>query len=398
VHDGFVPSYRVALYERLAHAGDIDYVVFHSDPPKDIAHLAAHPPFAFAHRYVPQRSLRTAGRTVFHQHLVKEIVRDYDAVVLGAWLRYASTHAVRLAFARRRRPVIYWGVGGTAPREATGLPRTVIDLRESIKLTLARSVDAYLAYTQGGAAALTDHGVDPRRVFVLGNTLDTDHLAALAADAREQVDAVAFGLRPDTPVLVYLGRFVPDKRVDDLLDVAHAVNRNRATPAHFVLIGDGPEHARIAERAADHPHVQLTGALDDAAVAHWLARATAVVAPGRVGLVANHAFANGVPLVARVTDLNAPEVEYVRHGENGLLVRGDLDAFATAIGDLIDDPVRRHTLAVRARETAATLNIDTMAARFDAGVRYALGIDVGARSNAYLAYPRSSRRPRTPIL
>lgn len=373
VHDGFVPSYRVPLYERLAETGDIDYVVFHSDPPRDIAHLAAHPPLGFANRYVPQRSLEVAGRTIYHQHLVREIVRDYDAVVLGAWLRYTSTHGVRIAFERRRRPVIYWGVGGIAPREATRLPSPLVDLRESIKLTLARSVDSYLAYTKGGAAALTEGGVDPRRVFVLGNTLDMDRLAALAAEAREQVDTVAFGVRPDAPVLVYLGRFVRDKRVDDLFEVADAVNHDRATPARFVLIGDGPEHARIAERAAHHPHVQLTGALGDRAAAGWLARATAVVVPGRVGLVANHAFANGVPLIARVTDLNAPEVEYVNHGENGLLIRGELSDFASAISALIDDPARRQTLAAHARDTAATLGIDAMAARFDAGVRHALG-------------------------
>ena len=84
VHDGYVPSYRVPLYEALARIDDVRYVVFHSDPPAESAHLAARPPFGFDHRYVPQHVAGVLGRRVYWQRLVQEIAGGYDAVVLGA--------------------------------------------------------------------------------------------------------------------------------------------------------------------------------------------------------------------------------------------------------------------------------------------------------------------------
>ena len=376
VHDGFVPTYRVPLYEALAQIDDVEYVVFHGEPPDDIAHLAARPPFAFAHREVAQRVAQVAGRRVIYQRLLREIVRGFDAVVLGAWMRFASTHAVRAAFEALGRPVVYWGHGGHVTHDVDTWSRRVVNARECIKMALARSVDAYLAYTPGGAAKLVEHGVDPARVYALGNTIDMEWQRGLLAECRAADEPAlrrTLGAPPDAPVVVYLGRFVPEKRVDDLLTVERLVNERRRRPVQFVLIGDGPERARIRSLAAGRTHVRLPGALDDRDVARWLACAAAVALPGRVGLVANHAFAHGVPVVARITDLNAPEVEYVEDGRNGMLVDGDVAAFGAALAGLVDAPDRRERLATGALATAETLGLAPMVRTFDAGVRAALG-------------------------
>jgi glycosyltransferase involved in cell wall biosynthesis len=375
VHDGFVPVYRVPLYESLSRAGDIDYVVFHSEPPPEFRHLAARPPFAFEHRYVPQRDLHLAGRRLIFQRLVREVVADYDAVVLGAWLRFGSTHALRVAFEALGRPVVYWGHGGHVAEEDDGVPRGMIHMRELTKARLARSVDAYLAYTAGGAAKLVDRGVDARRVFALGNTIDMRrerHLRAQMQAIGERHIRLSLGLARDTPVVVFIGRFIAPKRVGDLVAVAEAVNGCRDRPAKFVLIGDGPELSRVQARAADAPHVKFTGALFGADVARWLACADAVAVPGAAGLVVNHAFAHGVPVVARVAGSNGPEAEYVEHGRNGLLVDGSLDDFAQAIASVLDSPERREALAAGARQTADALGLEPMVDAFDRGVRSAL--------------------------
>ena len=375
VHDGFVPAYRVPLYEALARIDDVDYVVFHGEPPDDIAHLAAHPPFAFAHREVAHTVVELAGRRVIYQRLLREVVRDYDAVVLGAWMRFASTHAVRAAFEALGRPVVYWGQGGHVTHDADAWPRRVVGARERMKVALARSVDAYLAYTAGGAATLVERGAVAERVFALGNTIDMEWQRGLRAECRAAGETALrqmLEVEPGVPVIVYLGRFVREKRIDDLLAVERTINRGRRQPVEFVLIGDGPELARIRSLASGRAHVRLPGALDDRGVAQWLACATAVAIPGRVGLVANHAFAHGVPIVARITDLNAPEVEYVENGCNGVLVDGDVAEFGSALAELVDAPDRRDELAAGALATAATLGLGPMVSTFDEGVRAAL--------------------------
>jgi glycosyltransferase involved in cell wall biosynthesis len=105
-------------------------------------------------------------------------------------------------------------------------------------------------------------------------------------------------------------------------------------------------------------------------------------------LAVNHAFAHGVPAVVRPVDLNAPEVEYVAHGRNGLVVDGGLDAFADALASLVDSPQRRSDLAAGAAATAEGLGLDGMVRAFDDGVRAAL---------AHRAPPRVARAARRAV-
>jgi len=372
VHDGYVPSYRVPLYEALGRIDDLHYVVFHSEPPPESAHVAAHPPFGFDHRHVPQHMLRVVGRRVYHQRLVREIVSGYGAVVLGAWLRYMSNHAIRLAFQAAGRPVVLWGHGGHhLARQETGWPQPLTRACETAKDRLARSADAYVAYTQTGARELVATGVEARRVYALQNTIDMNaerELHARTTAVGELQIRATLGVEANTPVLVFIGRFLSEKRIQDLVGLARTVNAGRAVPARFVLIGDGPLRRHVEALAADAEHVSVLGPLDSESAACWLACATAVVVPGSVGLVVNHAFAHGVPIVTSADALHGPEIEYVQHGRNGLVV----DDVAAALGELIDSPGKREHLAAGARATATRLRLDSMVDTFDTAVRAAL--------------------------
>jgi hypothetical protein len=97
-----------------------------------------------------------------------------------------------------------------------------------------------------------------------------------------------------------------------------------------------------------------------------------VVVPGSVGLAVNHAFAHGRPIVTRASRLQSPELEYIEHGRNGLIVDGDLDRFADVVRTLARSPERLRDLAAGARATGERLGMDRMVAGFDGGVRAAL--------------------------
>src|SRR3546814_15903003 len=86
--------------------------------------------------------------------------------------------------------------------------------------------------------------------------------------------------------------------------------------------------------------------------------ADALVIPGYVGLAVNHAFAQGLPVVTRRHELHSPEVEYIEHGRNGLIVDGDFDAFVVELARLIDDPERLRGLARGALETRDDLRVE----------------------------------------
>ena len=249
--DGYVPRYRVRLYELLAERSEIEYVVFHGKPPARNAALSAKPPFRFPSREVRNVELRLGGRTLIHQRGVPGAVReDFQAIVIGAQLRFVSSLVLLALWKLRRRPVILWGQGFDKDEDVGGIGHAALAAKRRLKRTMARSVDGYLVYTAGGRERLVNAGLDPERVFVVQNTLDVEEQIAIhdqLQDADVSQLRSELGLRQDSVVLLFVGRLYREKRVPDLLEAVRMIRSARMTtrPIEVVVIGQGPELADI---------------------------------------------------------------------------------------------------------------------------------------------------------
>lgn len=132
--------------------------------------------------------------------------------------------------------------------------------------------------------------------------------------------------RREAQHLVYLGRLVAYKKPWIAVETA------RRTGLPLVVIGDGPERARL-ERDAP-PNVRFLGHATEDEVREALAHAVAFLFPGEedFGIAPVEALAAGVPVVAYAT---GGALDFVRHGENGMLVSvQDPAAFADAVREL----------------------------------------------------------------
>ena len=133
------------------------------------------------------------------------------------------------------------------------------------------------------------------------------------------------------PLRDAIARLVPQKGIDVAVQALARV-RERHPDAVLVVLGDGPERARLCGDG-----VHLLGRVPD--VAAWLRRAELLVHPARwegFGLALLEAMLASLPIVAtRVSSI--PEIVVDR--ENGLLVPpDDAAAFATAVSRVLDDP------------------------------------------------------------
>ena len=386
VHHGFVPTFRAPFFERLAVRSDIEYVVFHGEPPPGEGFRAAPEPYRFPHRRVSNRCVRVAGRSIVWQPIARPILRGgFDAAVLGAELKFPANLPVAGTLMARGRPVIIWGQGVDKADDLGGA--AIRSLVAGLKPRIARRATGYLAYTDRGRARLEAEGLDAERITVVRNTLDVDAQRALhdeLAGADELALRRDLGLRPDSAVLLYLGRVYREKRVDELVALARALGADVALPpVETVVVGDGPDLERVRDLAAGVDGVRFEGEVyDPGRVARWLRVATAVVIPGKVGLAVNHALAHGVPVLTRESDLHAPEVEYLEHRRNGLIVPGGHPEFTAAVAEVVADTALRRSLAEGALASREALGLDAMVAAFDGGVRRAL------------AAARPRRRPR----
>ncbi|WP_371500165.1 glycosyltransferase family 4 protein [Kitasatospora sp. NBC_00374] len=166
---------------------------------------------------------------------------------------------------------------------------------------------------------------------------------------RDEARAALLGDRPDRPVVLAVGRLVPQKSFGLLLDAARRLTDPRPL---VVIAGDGPEAQPLRDRiAAERLPAELLGYRTD--VPDLLAGADVVAVSSRWearSLVVQEAMRAGVPVVSTAVG-GIPELV----GDAALLVPyGDPQALAGALRELLAEPKRRAELAEAGRQQAAT--------------------------------------------
>lgn len=247
----------------------------------------------------------------------------------------------------------------------------------------SRSIGRATRWTLGRAAAVTAPSGD---LLERARRLGARHLRELipyGADTRAleadpgEVERLRdrLGLHPDHVVVAGLGRFIPVKGFEYLVE-AHAKARVHDPRLRLVLVGDGDLREELRARARSlgaADSVIFSGMVERDEIPAYLAAADVVVVPsvryeGYVdGLpnVALEAMAAGKPLVAtRIGGL--PEL--VRPGETGLLVdEKDPDALADAIVTLAREPDLRARMGGSGRALIRdSMSWDSVAERFEA--------------------------------
>ncbi len=215
------------------------------------------------------------------------------------------------------------------------LPRRVLLGRAAAQV----SVTAHVARRIGaGAERVIPHGVAKAH-------------AAAAAPPRPRV---TFG---------FVGRLVREKGVEVLIEAAARLAE--PAPWRLVIVGDGPERARLERRAAEAGvAAEFTGALLGAALEEVRAGFDVEVMPSvweePAGLSAMEAMSRGTALIASDTGGLAETV-----AEAGLLVRpGDVASLAGAMRRLLANEAERRQLGEAGRRRAVERH--SLAAMFDA--------------------------------
>ena len=170
---------------------------------------------------------------------------------------------------------------------------------------------------------------------------------------------------------VYVGGLYPQKRVGFLLDAARLV-RAAVPDFHLLIIGAGPDAGIAEEAAAELSWVRYVGPRFGAEKTALASLGRVLLMPGLVGLGVLDSFAYGTPMVTTNVSYHSPEIEYLRHGENGMMVADDVQTYAQAVTELLTDETRRLQLRQGAEPALETFSIQAMAQRFADGVRDAL--------------------------
>lgn len=205
-----------------------------------------------------------------------------------------------------------------------------------------RKASAVLTVSQPFAQELTGMGVRRERIHVVHN--------AIAAGWGRGLEKPDLNIPAGRKVVLIVGRLSREKDHLTLLDAI----RTLPEPVHLVIVGEGPERARIEDRiraAGRQEYVTMVGQVPTAEPYYALADIAVLssLSEGSPNALLE-AMSAGVPVVATSVG-GIPEI--VTHEENAILVPpADREAMAAAIGRVLRG--EGTAMARRARELVET--------------------------------------------
>lgn len=212
-----------------------------------------------------------------------------------------------------------------------------------------RLMDQVVCVSEAQAAKVRRARVRPERVRVIRNAIDPTRFAA--PDPRYRTKLQRYFRQPRSAIVGAAGRLSPEKGFDVLLAAAARVLR-RDPDAGFILFGDGPLRAELAQQIAAAGlggAFVLTGFRAD--LDRFLPHFDLLVLPSYTEGLPNvvlEACAAGVPVVATAVG-GTPEV--IEDGISGFLVPpGDPDTMADRIVASLASEEMLQDMSANARE------------------------------------------------
>ena len=352
----YLAGYRIPLYERLAERHGVEVYCYGGGERyvpawfADIDRQIAEAPFPAQRISGPAEAFAVARRS--------------DAAIAP----FAGGAILPAAYAGARsagHPFVLWASVWAQPRSlshALALPVTRHIYRK------ADAVVAYGEHVRRFVAAIRGTDAD---VFVAPQSVEPELFAREVAPA-EVKEFRRRHLLPAGPLVLYVGRLVPEKGVAVLLDAWRRVEH----PATLVFVGDGP----LAARCAAAPGARVLGPLPRAELPVAYRAAKFGLLPSIPtprfrepwGLVCNEAMLQSRPVVAS-TAVGAVAGGLVSDGQTGLVVApGDPGALAAAITRLLDDELLRRRLGAAAQAAAASYTYDAMLEAFSRALAVAI--------------------------
>jgi glycosyltransferase involved in cell wall biosynthesis len=263
---------------------------------------------------------------------------EYDAVFIHSYATLLSVIAYLAAW-----------ISGTPVllRTESGMLRQRSRLVAAVKRPLLRmffcQTAGFLAIGESNRRFLASYGAPEAAVFDTPYAVDADYFEQQAEELAPHREALRreHGFSAETKVVVFSGKLIELKRVDDLLTAIGILQREQLKVG-LLVIGDGSERERLERRAVDQQlsDIRFVGFKNQTELSPCYICGDAIVLPSRIetwGLVLNEGMVFGLPAVA--TDKVGAALDLVEHGVTGYIYpMGDVARLADCLRSLLSSP------------------------------------------------------------
>lgn len=311
------------------------------------------------------------GGRIVYQPLLKEIL-SADLIVVEQANKHVLNYLLLVLSGLKLKKVAFWGHGLNSQAREQGVS-------EWLKRQMLGKVDWWFAYTQGTADYLMSQGVPHNIITAVQNSVDTDafnsQLNMVGENALQQAK-VRYSIAENAQIGLFCGSLYPDKHIGFLLDVAVLVKKE-IPEFELVIIGNGPQIDMVNRASQRFPWIHGLGEKFGAEKAVFFRTAKVFLNPASVGLAILDAFSAGLPMITTCLATHGPEIEYLKHGENGLITQFDRDEYAAAIWQLMKNEELLARLGEAALKSSTQYSLDAMTKNFTSGIVNCLNQEPG---------------------
>lgn len=288
-----------------------------------------------------------------------------DLLIVPQQVRYPTPILLQLTRGLGSRRHAFWGHGKNLKAESNQAAN------EWFKRALSTRVDWWFAYNDFSAKLVAGMGYPEERITSVMNAIDMTGIRKRREEltsAEVEAARAELGLTGNN-IAVYTGSLRYFKRSEFLIESCEHIRRI-IPDFEMIVIGNGPDTAMVEQAAARWPWFHYLGRKTDMEKIPYWALSKLLLMPGGVGLVVLDSFALGIPMVTTENRFHGPEIDYLKDGINGLMVRpgDDVGHYAAEVAALLRDDARRKQLTEGALAERDRYSSEDMCRRFSKGV------------------------------
>ncbi len=273
----------------------------------------------------------------FNPGIFKIIIKDYDLFVIGGY-GYPTVMIAILMLSLLRKPWVLM-LDGISPLNLNKEKWFV----KVIKKFFMTKADAYFANGTVGKTDLENYEITPDKIFNQYMTVDVDYFLKKQDNSEKFKKEIRFrySINEDSIVVIYVGRLVYEKGVQDLISAVKILSNKKIDLKHLI-VGEGKFKNKLKDYAQDIKDIVIfTGHTEPSKIYKYYYASDIFVLPtynDSWGLVVNEAMACGLPVI--VTNAAGCSLDLVKN--NGFVIKyGDTENLSESIKKLMNDKTRR---------------------------------------------------------
>jgi glycosyltransferase involved in cell wall biosynthesis len=368
----FITHYRRPFFEllkeRLAKS-DIELVLVYGNPRSKDGDNKDAVSISWG-KNVKSRSLNVFGHELLFLSAFR-FLRGADLVIVEQASKLTLNYLLFLAQQAGLKKFCLWGHGKNFDVHSASR------VGEMLKFFMSRYVHWWFAYNDFSAAVVKSLGYPENRITSVQNSIDTRSLIkAQESITQENLECIRreTGLKSRN-VCIYSGAMYSERRLDYLIKACQEVKR-QIRDFEMIFIGEGVDQEKVEIAAKQFDWIHYVGAKFGKGKVPYFMLSKLLLIPSSVGLAVLDSISLETPLITTHRIGHGPEIDYIRNGLNGVIVRdfNDFIKYASCISYLLKNDDALNKLIAGCKMGKENYTIEEMVDRFVKGVFNALRV------------------------